>query len=146
MKQLLKPVAVVFAMLGLLLLQGCAGHVDRAGVVWHGDNTRVAVVFGDDDRRIIHDYYHRYRDRHRHGRGLPPGLAKREHLPPGLARQVRRNGTLPPGLERRSLPHDLERRLRPLPAGYVRIQVGGDIVLMNERTRVMVDVIKDIVP
>jgi hypothetical protein len=26
--------------------------------------------------------------------GLPPGLAKRDRLPPGLERQVQRNGTL----------------------------------------------------
>jgi hypothetical protein len=33
--------------------------------------------------------------------GLPPGLAKREELPPGLEMQVEKNGSLPPGLAKR---------------------------------------------
>lgn len=34
------------------------------------------------------------------GGGLPPGLANRESLPPGIARQVRETGSLSPGLQR----------------------------------------------
>ena len=42
---------------------------------------------------------------------LPPGLAKRDTLPPGLERQLQRNGKLPPGLEKRALPDELKRAL-----------------------------------
>jgi hypothetical protein len=38
---------------------------------------------------------------HDRGRNLPPGLAKRDQLPPGLERQLRVRGTLPPGSARR---------------------------------------------
>ena len=73
---------------------------------------RAMPLFGDHDRGIIHSYYS----------GLPPGLAKRSELPPGLERQLQRNGVLPPGLRAklRPFPAALERRLAPLPSGYRR--------------------------
>ena len=133
-------------------LSGCQtrpvvhGH---GSVVIHDGPARVAIVFSDSDRRHIHHYYEeRYRKHHRHykgkkskGRkGLPPGLAKREHLPPGLAKRDR----LPPGLSGYHLPDDLEHRLSRVPEGVVRVRIGTEIVLMDERTRVVLDVIKDI--
>lgn len=106
-------------------------------------NTRIEVAFNDQDRKYIREYYQReYKKRHK--KGMPPGLAKRDRLPPGLQKQVQRNGKLPPGLEGRALPRELERRLSRLPANYVRIQVGTDIVLMDRRSRIAVDVIKDL--
>lgn len=77
-------------------------------------------------------------------RGLPPGLARREQLPPGLERQIRRRGTLPPGLRTRPLPRALEARLPPPPPNCVRVLVGTDIVLLNERTRAVLDIIRDV--
>jgi hypothetical protein len=70
-------------------------------------------VFDSRDRDTINNYY----------AGLPPGLAKRGgDLPPGLERQLQRNGTLPPGLRKRlqPFPAALERQLAPLPRGYRR--------------------------
>src|SRR5919107_2406176 len=32
---------------------------------------------------------------------LPPGLAKRESLPPGLQKQLQKNGKLPPGMQKK---------------------------------------------
>jgi Ni/Co efflux regulator RcnB len=104
------------------------------------DHARVRVVFTDHDREVIHHYY----SRARHKR-LPPGLAKRKRLPPGLEKQLVRHGRLPPGLEGRYLPVELERQLEPLPSGYARIRVGTKIVLIDNRTRVVLDVISDIV-
>lgn len=119
-----------------IVLASVAGCATSGAVVVEDEGTRVEVVFSDRDRTLIHDYYRR--------RGLPPGLAKRSSLPPGLQKQVQRRGQLPPGLQRERLPNDLEIRLSPLPEGYVRVRVGADVVLMNMRTRVIVDVIKDI--
>lgn len=133
-----------------LVISGCHGRPVVRGegsVVIHDGSTRVAVVFSDVDRRHIHDYYQsRYQERHRHDRRkthtkrLPPGLAKREQLPPGLAKRER----LPPGLSGERLPHALERRLSPLPTGVLRLRIGAGVVLMDERTRVVLDVIQDI--
>src|SRR5712692_6891020 len=62
----------------------------------HGKNRGgEGVVFYEKDQRIIADYYRAQPS------GLPPGLAKRNgDLPPGLEKQLRRNGRLPAGLER----------------------------------------------
>ena len=119
-----------------LLLNGCAAYTATSGqVVIRDDNTVIDVRFSDHDRDIINNYY---RKSSKHGKGLPPGLAKREgHLPPGLAKRDK----LPPGLRGESLPYDLEQKLSRLPSSYVRVRVGQDIVLMDGRTRVMVDVV-----
>ena len=104
-----------------------------------GDNVRVKVIFSDHDRKIIHQYYSGNKRKK-----IPPGLAKKKRLPPGLEKQIKKHGKLPPGLEHRYLPHDLERRLERLPGDYVRIRVGTDIVLMETRTRLVLDVITDV--
>ncbi|MCZ6490471.1 MAG: hypothetical protein O7A06_08070, partial [Acidobacteria bacterium] len=102
----------------------------------------VSVVFTTQERDIISGWFTTNRS------GLPPGLANRESLPPGLERQLRRNGTLPPGLQKKlhPLPYALEGKLRKLPAGYSRVVIGGSIILMNGRTGVIFDVIRDIIP
>jgi hypothetical protein len=78
--------------------------------------------------------------------GLPPGLAKREQLPPGLQRQLQKNGTLPPGLQKRlqPLPEALERSLPTLPAGLKRGIIGVDLVLVGEVSGEILDVITSI--
>lgn len=121
----------------ILSVSGCIA-LREGRVVLADDDTSVSVVFSDRDRDLIHDYYHKKKKR------MPPGLAKRDRLPPGLEKQVRERGQLPPGLQGRDLPYGLESRLSDIPNGYVRVQVGGDIVLMNKKTRVVVDIIKDI--
>jgi hypothetical protein len=142
-----------------LSMMGCTVHPAdplradlgvSGGVAVGDEHSRVEIMFSTDDRRYIHDYYYRdyddgYYDRKK-SKKLPPGLAKRDELPPGLQKQIRRNGQLPPGLQGRHLPHELERRLSPLPPDYVRMQVGRDIVLINQKTRITVDVIKNIFP
>jgi hypothetical protein len=103
-----------------------------------GSRTSINIVFGARDREIIHDYY--YRDE---GRGLPPGLAKRNgNLPPGLEKQLARNGTLPPGLQKKCQPFpvELDRRLPPLPPDYSRVAIGAHILIVNRKTNVIADV------
>ena len=128
-----------------LCLTGCeiTPSTQASGrVVVESDNARVEVSFNERDRQRIHGYYAQHKKGK--GKGMPPGLAKKDRLPPGLEKQVQRNGTLPPGLEAKRLPGDLERELSPLPGGYVRVRVGANIVLMDERTRVVFDVIYDV--
>jgi len=73
---------------------------------------------------------------------LPPGLAKKDRLPPGLEKQLVVRGTLPPGLQKRMYPcpEDLERRLPPPPPDCAHVLIGGHIVLLNRRTNVVVDI------
>jgi Ni/Co efflux regulator RcnB len=96
-----------------------------------------------------HDEY-RYRHHEQEIRGwyseresnLPPGLAKKDRLPPGLEKQLVRNGTLPPGLQKRLYPApvELERVLPPPPPDCAHVLVSGHIVLLNRKTNLIVDV------
>ncbi|MDP6952672.1 MAG: hypothetical protein QGF53_07905 [Alphaproteobacteria bacterium] len=74
---------------------------------------------------------------------LPPGLAKRDELPPGLERQLERNGTLPPGLAKRNLPDDLRSRLRDPDDGTERQIVGTDVLLVDTATGVILDILRN---
>jgi hypothetical protein len=87
------------------------------------------------DRDVIVNYY-----RDAPG-GLPPGLAKREGLPPGLENHLRRNGTLPPGLAKKiaPMPRALDARLGPCPPDARRGIIGGIAVMYNSRTGLVID-------
>jgi Ni/Co efflux regulator RcnB len=89
-----------------------------------------------DHDRELHQWYRA------HYNNLPPGLAKRDTLPPGLQRQLVVNGTLPPGLRRQMhpCPVEVETYLPPAPVGYVHTVVGGNIVLVNRKSFLIVDV------
>jgi hypothetical protein len=124
------------------LLSACAvnPNVERGSIAVEDKNFRASLIFSANDReKIIHHYK---MDRERHG--MPPGLAKKQELPPGLQKHIKIHGKLPPGLEARRLPESLERTLDRLPEGYVRMKVGGDVVLMDEKTRVVFDVVWDV--
>jgi len=95
------------------------------------------VSFGRDGD-VIREYYHGVPESK-----LPPGLAKRGgDLPPGLAKQLKRNGHLPPGLEKKIYPFpvELERRLPPLPPDYGRAFIGGNAVIYNKSTSIIIDI------
>jgi hypothetical protein len=92
---------------------------------------RFRLYFSDRDAHIIHEYF-RSDD---YGRGLPPGLARRNgDLPPGLEKRMHRDANLPPGLERRvqPFPEDLDRRLEPLPRGYWRGILSGRALILRD--------------
>lgn len=121
------------------VMTGCASgpKVESGSIGVEGKDVKAVLVFSDSDRGKILHYY----EKGKKSKELPPGLAKKQELPPGLQQHIEKYGTLPPGLEGRRLPGDLERTLSTLPEGYVRLKVGGDVVLMDEKTRVVFDVI-----
>jgi Ni/Co efflux regulator RcnB len=92
--------------------------------------------YDDRDHETMHGWYQDHRG------NLPPGLAKKDRLPPGLERQLELRGTLPPGLRGRiyAVPVDLERELPPPPPNCEHVFIGGHVVLLNRRTFVVVDV------
>lgn len=94
-----------------------------------GVDINVNIAFGSDHVHLIRAWFGDSRNL----AGLPPGLAKRETLPPGLQRQLQRNGTLPPGLAKKMYPFPvaLERRLPDLRPGLSRVIIGGSIVLLD---------------
>jgi hypothetical protein len=91
----------------------------------------------DHDRLAARGWYNEHQGH------LPPGLAKKDQLPPGLQRQLVVRGTLPPGLQKRlqPVPQDLEVRLAPPPPECAHVLIGGNIVLLNRRTNLVVDIV-----
>ena len=83
-------------------------------------------------RGHYHDDYDRDHDRCEH----------RRNLPPGLERQLVRNGHLPPGLEKKMhpVPDEICRRLPPPPPDCVRGYYGGHVIFYNPRTSVIFNV------
>ncbi|MCI0418905.1 MAG: conjugative transposon protein TraM [Acidobacteria bacterium] len=98
----------------------------------NGDNS--GWVFHDRDRHTIRDYF-----RNRYS-NLPPGLAKRGgHLPPGLEKQLQRNGKLPPGLQKRiePFPRDLEIQLPRIPERIRRVILGRRALMLDEGNTIL---------
>ena len=70
---------------------------------------------------------------------------KSGELPPGLQKHIEKYGTLPPGLQKKQLPPGLAKRLGSTRSGLKRLIVGDDVVLVEEATGIVYDIIKDIV-
>lgn len=128
--------------------------VDQAGQPSVG-----AVVIDEVARRVLYDYYQRHLQEYQnsqpgyyaengngHGKknkgGLPPGLAKKSTLPPGLQNQLVRNGQLPPGLQYRSLPPDLLVRLPAVAPGYRYVILDDRVMLIRAATNVIMDILQ----
>jgi hypothetical protein len=135
------------ALLGIIPLSGSPvlsqgngqGHGHGKGHDKHHDdddrNDRDAYRY-DSHQQAIRGWYSE------RGSNLPPGLAKKDRLPPGLEKQLVRNGTLPPGLQKRLYPApvELERRLPPPPPDCAHVLISGHVVLLNRKTNLIVDV------
>lgn len=89
-----------------------------------------------DHERDIHEWYRA------HYRHLPPGLAKRDRLPPGLERRLVVSQPLPPEvrLHAQPCPRELEVMLPPPPPNYVHVVIGGNLVLYNRANFQIADV------
>lgn len=128
-----------------------------------GDDELLGRVFSEIERQVIGDYYrnssvvrggadgdgrgpkNKKGKKNAGGGGeMPPGIANRDHLPPGLEMQLERWGRLPPGLEKRALPGDLSSLLgRPLD-GLHRQVVGTDVLLVETATGIILDILRGV--
>jgi hypothetical protein len=99
-------------------------------------------AFSAQEIAIVQDYFKVH-----HG-SLPPALAEREALPPGLEKQLVKHGKLPPGLKKKvqPLPIELERQLTVLPTGYRRVAIAGDVIVMKPATGLIYDIIRNVIP
>jgi hypothetical protein len=66
-----------------------------------------------------------------------------QQLPPGIAKKVARGKPLPPGIAKKSLPQDLNAAL-PARAGYERVVVGSDVLLVDTATQLVADVLHSV--
>ncbi len=98
------------------------------------------MVFVEADRTAYRNWW-----RQSYGRNCPPGLAKKNNgcLPPGQAKKRYVVGQpLPPVIVVGAVPSGL--RLSTAPAGYRYAYVDGDILLIDAVSRVVADVIVNV--
>ncbi|MGF1629210.1 MAG: anti-virulence regulator CigR family protein [Kiloniellaceae bacterium] len=93
----------------------------------------LGAVLNDDERRIIHRYFGEH----------PDSVGKVKELPPGIRKKLARGGAMPPGIAMQALPDGLHRQLPPRNGQHYEI-IGSDVVLIETATRVIVDVLKDV--
>ncbi|HEY1383376.1 MAG TPA: hypothetical protein VGF43_07155 [Dongiaceae bacterium] len=117
------------------------------------------IFIGEVEKRIISDYYsrhlvafeqspdyaeygkHKNKKNNKH-KGLPPGIAKKGTLPPGIAMQLARNHQLPRGLDYQPLPHDLVVQLPAVQRGYRYTIVDNRVLLVQEASNLIIDAIE----
>ena len=112
----------IFTALLSILLMSSSPALAQGNSQGHGHGKGHDKHHDDDDRDEHNAYRYDYHEQAIRGwystseNHLPPGLAKKDRLPPGLEKQLVRNGTLPPGLQKRlyPAPAELERCLPPL--------------------------------
>ena len=128
---MLKKILLLALVSASLILHGCATR-QAVVVQTHSPGISSSLYFSNIDRSRIKGYYLYNRP---YSRSIPPGHRK-QYSP-----RYQRHQALPHGVVYSRLPPHLESRLPRLPAGYIRIVVGGDVMIMNVRTRVIYDVI-----
>ena len=99
----------------------------------------VQVVFSAGEIEVIGSWYTS------HGSSHGKGKKKSKGLPPGIAKNLARGKPLPPGIARQYLPNSLRDVLPPPPKGFERIIVDGKILLVEIATRVVHDILADII-
>ena len=102
----------------------------------------VEVVFSDREAKIIRAWYTSHDGRHGGAKAKQKG---RDSLPPGIAKNVARGKPLPPGIAKQYLPTGLIEMLPPPPQGFERIEVAGRVLLVEVATRVIHDVLEDLI-
>lgn len=125
----------------IAVLMGCASLKDTVhfgSLEISNDNTYVKVTFSDRDKIKIKEYYSLGR---KGKKKIPPGLAKKGNIPPGLQKRLACNQKLPPGFQKKVLPSELEKELTALPQGYGRFKIGADVVIMDQKTNIIVDIV-----
>jgi len=124
----IRPFLLLLALF-TLVLQGCTVYPThtRTAVSMHDQHIGLKLVFTDYDRSYIQKFY---------GFRHPP----RGKLPPGYYKRYHRQKALPGHYRPVPIPRDLDRRLTPLPSGYIRVMIGNDMAIMNTRTRVLYDI------
>ncbi len=141
MKRIIWIYAVCIAMLLLAAGPGFAQGKGKGKGKGHNKHQQQAehdFRYSERDRQNARGWYND------HQGNLPPGLAKRDELPPGLERQLRARGTLPPGLRKKiaPCPPALVQYFPPPPPGYTHVLIGGHIVLLNRQTFMVMDILR----
>ena len=101
----------------------------------------VSAVFSKGEVSIIAEWYSDHGSPTTHGKGGK----KSKGMPPGIAKNLARGKPLPPGIAKQVLPQGLVALLPPVPRGYERIIVDGKVLLVEVATRVIHDILVDVI-
>jgi Ni/Co efflux regulator RcnB len=107
------------------------------------EDVKVGAYFDDRHREAARAYYSEH---YSHAKNCPPGLAKKNNgcMPPGQARKWAVGEPVPRGVTIYSVPQPVLLQLPPPPYGYRYARIGNDIVLVQSRNNVIVDIIQDL--
>jgi hypothetical protein len=95
--------------------------------------TERAILFTGEDRQTI-DHFFRRHSAQRADQGTK---TRREPL---LIRE-----RVPQGVPTRPLPRALDDQLPPLPSGYARVILGRDVLLVERRSKTILDIMREVV-
>ena len=106
---------------------------------------KARAKFRTDDRHAVQAFYAQ------HPGALPPGLAKKGKVPPGHAKRMHRINVaqvVTPEIEVHllPLPHALEIQLPPPPHSVIRRILGRDLIMIDQHTHKVLDVLRDALP
>ncbi len=101
----------------------------------------VGIAFSKGEVSVIAQWY----DEHRLPISNGKGKKKPKGLPPGIAKNLARGKALPPGIAKQVLPSGLITLLPQPPNGYERMVVDGKILLVHIATRVIHDILVDVI-
>ncbi len=97
-------------------------------------DSSLSLRFSSDDLNIVIGWF----------ANNTQAAAANDSLPPGLLRQLRERGHLPPGLAAKPLPPGLAKKLTPAPRGFDHVLIGHDLVLVELATGSIADVIRNV--
>ncbi len=93
--------------------------------------TERAILFSGEDRQTIDHFFRRHTSAGNGGTPRGEPLLIRDRLPHGAST--------------RPLPYALDHRLPALPPGYARLILGRDVVLVERRSRTILDIMREVV-
>lgn len=163
--RLLLPVCVGLILAGLSGVAPCVAQSEPGAAQPAGPSV-ADIVIDEAARHILRNYYERNanawvvahpddeddgggngnnkknkKNKNKH-KDIPPGIAKKGSLPPGIYKQLVRNGQIPPDVHYQPLPPDLIVQLPPLQPAYRYVIVDDRVLLIQAATRAIMDVLQ----
>ena len=106
----------------------------------HDQHDKRAKHFDDKHRETAHAYYNQQFERGK----CPPGLAKKNNgcVPPGQAKKWTVGQPLQRDVVFHSVPRTLVTQIGQPPAGQRYVRVGNDVLLVSNRTGIVLDALQ----
>lgn len=123
----------------LVLLAADPAHAATRGPVEPGQWLHPTIRFSGQDRQRIDSWFKRYPEY------VTRTYAPDGKLPPQVDRELAPTDRLPRNVARARLPWPLENQLSAVPSGVERVIVGRHLVMLDERTFTVLDIVRDVV-